>query len=171
MNEKEKILTFGKIKVNVADVSHSREQKAVKMWNELLKLGLKKTLTETYYNKMVNKIGAYLIRQDFSILMRRHSLAGAVRQYIKRLMITPFWINKAIKEDYTAFHDWVSVTITGKTIDELQKKKKMQEFTMEMYETITLMGYTPETLINALEISQAETAGKSNISKAGQQDK
>ena len=166
-----KYLSFGKIKVDVSNVSHDRLMKARKMWNKSFQVGkeTKKKLNADYYNRKANEIGSYLIRQDFSVLLRRFTFTEAVREYVKRLLLTARFINKSLKSEYDAFHNWISLQITGKSLDDLKKKNEMEELTMKMHEKITEMGIKPEQCLELLTTFLQEQGGSLNMSKAGQQ--
>lgn len=167
MTEGKEFLTFGKIEVDVSNVSNDRLIKARVMWDELFQLGKEREtpLTAEDYNNVVNKIGAFLIGQDFSVLRRRFTFWQSVKEYFKRTFIlTPKYINKSLKKDYDAFHNWISVQVTGKTLEQIKKNNEMEMFAMKIRTKMEEMGVTLDQCEELLLTLLQEQAGKLNIS-------
>ncbi|MCP4268662.1 MAG: hypothetical protein GY777_24290 [Candidatus Brocadiaceae bacterium] len=160
----EKILTFGKHKINVTDTTHGRIEKAKKLWSYSFELNKKKIKNVGYYNKKANKIGSYLLNENFFILLRTLPFGMALKECFKRFFILNSWyINNSLKKEYDEFHNWISKTITGFSLDEIKKNNEMEQWAAEMYDHIMNLGYSKAQCQTLLTTFLLETAGKKNI--------
>ncbi len=155
-----KELIFGKYKINVEDLSHDRIEKAKGKWERAF-YDDNKSRKKSHYNKKANKIGSYLINQDFFILKRTLSFTDACKEWFKRTIILNSWyLNKSLKKEYDVFHDFVTVTITGLTIGDLKKNSKIEKLGREMYRELEEMGYTDEQCLELFRTFAQEWAGR-----------
>lgn len=166
--EEENILTFGKIKIDVANVSHRKEREAITMWTNFRAKGSDEDLSVEDYYKVINKIGYFLIKQKLSNILRRKSLFPAIIEYIKRLLITPKVIDNSLKGEYKEFHNWISIITTGKTLEENEKKNEMDMLGMRMYTALMNLGYSPDQCVELLLTFVERQDGLSNMLKVSQ---
>ena len=138
--EKPFYLTFGKTSIDVSNVPYGREKIVARQWNELRVKPLnirernsgesredyqeyvskQKVLKIKEFDRMVDKVGLYLIRQPLSVLLFRYTFFKAVKSYIQRMFLTIRKIEKSNHAQYDAFQDWIYETITG------EKKKRLE---------------------------------------------
>jgi len=154
-NEKENILTFGKIKVDVSNVPYGRIVIASKIWNKTIQ---KENTTSEQINEMTEKVGCYLIRQPLEILSRRYSLIDSVKEYIKRLLITPGYINKSNKEEYEEFQGWVYFALTGKKKENLETDSEIMKFSRKIYKEMEAQNISQEQCLELLQTLVVEQA-------------
>jgi hypothetical protein len=168
MNEVENILTFGNIKIDVANVIHRKEREVISMWTKLREKGTKEELSAEDYYKEINKMGYFLIKQNLSTIRRRKSLFPAIVEYIKRLSITPNVISNSLKGEYKEFHNWISIITTGLTLEENEKKNEMEVLGMKMYSALMDLGYSPDQCVKLLLTFVEKQDGQSSTLKASQ---
>ena len=115
-------------------MSHAREEKAKALWIAKIDNDKKKRKS-TYYNKQVNKIGSYMINQELYIILRRLPLALALREWLfRRVILNSWYLNRQTKKDYYDFHNFVVESITGLTLDDIEKKNELETMGLKMYQ-------------------------------------
>jgi len=139
--EKENILTFGNKSIDVSNVSYHRIEKSIETWNKAIS---KEGFTEKEINDMCEKVGLYLIRQDFSVLRLRLSFIESVKNYVKRNLLTVNHIKKSNKAEYDTFQDWVYFSLTGNKKKDLETDASMMETTRKIYREMEAQGITQE---------------------------
>ena len=158
-----KILKFGKYTVDVTDATHGRIEKAKILWSHYFELNAKKLKKAGYYNKKANKIGSYLENEKLYILRQTLPFGLAIKEWVKRNIILNSWyINNSNKKEYDEFHNWISKTITGLSLDDIKKNNDMETWAREMYDHIIKMGYSQEQCQTLLTTFLLEQAGKKN---------
>ena len=133
-NEEAKYLNFGKLSIDVSNVAYGRIVKASKIWNETIN---KEDLQADEINEMTERVGLYLIRQEFIVLYRRYTLVKSIKEYIKRALLTVKIINRSTKAEYEEFQDWVYFTLTGKKKVSLETKNGILEIIENQINEIT----------------------------------
>jgi hypothetical protein len=146
--EKENILTFGRRSIDVSNVSYGRIVKASTMWNNTIQ---EENITAEQVNKMSEKVGLYLIRQDFNVLLFRFTFIKSVKEYVKRLFLTVKHINKSNKEEYECFQDWVYFMLTGKKKDHLEAQKDIMGDMAIMYQKLKSQGVSLDQCLELLQ--------------------
>lgn len=147
--EKEKILTFRKKSFDVSNVSVERIEKMTPVWDKEVS---RKDFTNTSINKMSEKVGLYLIRQDLSTLMFRMTFWEAIKTYILRYLLTVKNIRKSNKAEYEEFQSWVLFTMTGKKKDLLEVETNMMESSSQIVKNLMDQGYSLELCQESLLI-------------------
>lgn len=153
--EKEKLLTFGKKQIDVSNVSYGRVDKASRIWNKVVQ---KEDVTVDEINKMSESVGLYLIRQDFDVLLMRFTFFTAIKEYIKRSLLTSKVIRKSNKQEYEEFQDWVYFTLTGKKKEMLQTQADIMDQTVEFYQQMEKQGIKPSECLKLLQTLVVEQA-------------
>lgn len=132
MIQDDKIITIGKYKVDVSNLPARRKRIAIRMWNDLFNFDQEKDgsikrdnrgnpkikekpkkKTEYQARKGLVKIGLYLIRRDFNILLRRYSKKGAIKEYFKRYFISLRYLESLTDKELDSFIEWVYEEIVG----------------------------------------------------------
>lgn len=139
--EKENILTFGKKSIDVSNVAYGRIEKSIDIWNKAIS---KEGFTEKEINNMCERVGLYMIRQDFSVLRLRMSYLNAVKNYIKRYALTIRHLKKSNKAEYEVFQDWVYFTLTGDKKKDLETDVSMIATTRKIYQQMESQGISQE---------------------------
>lgn len=155
--EKENILTFGKKSIDVSNVSYGRIVKASTVWNKAVQ---DENITPEKINKMCDTVGLYLIRQDFSVLRLRFTFLTAIKEYIKRLFLNRYHINKSIKTEYDEFQDWVYFQLTGKKKENLKTEADLMEQTISFYQAMEKKGIKPDKCLELLQTLVLEQASE-----------
>jgi len=175
------LLNIGNKSIDISNVSHDKEERARRFWNESLGFSINefgevtttdktaKKQTQEEYFKMVETVGLMMIRQDFMVLRRRFSLFGSIKEYIKRLSLTSKFLRKSTNEEYMLFHDWVKCKITGCSLEDLKKKNVMTDLAIQVNDMIEKMGETPETCLESLRILLGKMDGLGKQSKVIQE--
>jgi len=163
-NEEEKILLFGKKKIDVSNVPYGKISVLMDVWNSKRREHTEQLREFLYNNKeddyKINKeyediqavqisefkalsdnIGMQLVRQPFEVLMRRFLPLRAIIEIIKRFFINHRVINNLNKEQYDAFDEWVHFTMTGKKKEDLVRR-------MSLLDLLELMEKDLETKTN-----------------------
>ena len=154
--EEEKILTFGKKSIDVSNVSYGRIEYASKVWNETL---AKEGFTEKDINNMCERVGLYMIRQDFDVLRLRLPFLKAVKSFIKRYKLSIKHIKKSNKKEYEEFQGWVYFTLTGDKKKDLETDLKILKTARKVYTGMEKKGLNPEQcseLLQTLLVDQAK---------------
>ncbi len=171
-----KILKLGKYEIDISDLSHAREEKAKGKWSRVFKEGVK-VKSAGYYNKHVNKIGSYLINQDLYILKRSLSLGDAIKELLlRRFILTSFYLNRLENKEYEAFESFIYKTITGKTLEDLEKEKEdslkkndIMAIGIQTMDQIDHLGISLETCMESFQTWLSEQVTSGNISPHIQQ--
>ena len=165
--EPEKILTFRRKSFDVSNVSVDRYEKAMAIWNKEVK---RKDLTADSVNKMSEKVGLYLIRQDFSVLYFRMTFFKALKSYILRYLLTLRNIKKSNKAEYEAFQEWVLFVVTGKKKDLMEVQTTMMESSTKIVKNLMEQGYDlvqcQELLLTLLQDLAKDSKPLENIQPA-----
>jgi len=135
--EEENILTFGNKSIDVSNVSYYRSERSIDTWNKVIS---KEGFTELEVNEMCEKVGLYMIRQDFSVLRLRMTFIESVKNYVKRYLLTIKHIKKSNKEEYNIFQDWVYFSLTGNKKKDLETDVSMMETTRKIYREMEAQG-------------------------------
>ncbi len=164
MENKYKTLTFGKIKIDVKNTEHGRKEIARMMWDKLFKIEQDGTVkAPEFYNKKVNKIGAYLLNRKFSIILKENTFFGAIKEwFIRHVILNANFINWSLNEDYDKFHDWLTFETQGMYLEDIKKKSEVEEMGLMMYNELLEKGYTFEQCKELFLISLRELVGKLN---------
>ncbi len=133
----EKILMFGKYKIDVSDIAHVKEVHAQQAWYDLQTDPKHRKKKVIFYSKKIDEIGAYLITEKLSDLKQQYEPKEAWRQwFIRKHIINRKFISNMKKSQHKEYADWLSVLCTGFTVDQNNTKKKIE---MGVIEAIDLM--------------------------------
>lgn len=132
-------------------MSHGRIERAKAMWSKYFELDDNKTRKASFYNRKANKIGSYLLSQDFYILRRELSFGMAFKEWFKRkFILSARYINRCLKSEYDEFHNFVSLTITGLSLEDIKKNNEMQNYTRKIYDLMAEQGVSPDQCVALL---------------------
>ncbi|MCP4988496.1 MAG: hypothetical protein GY928_21330 [Colwellia sp.] len=151
--EEEKILTFGNKSFDISNVAYGRIEYAIKEWNKALNI---EGFTESDINNMCERVGLYMIRQDFDVLRLRLSFFDSVKSFIKRYMLTIKHIKKSNKQEYEEFQDWVYFTLTGNKKKDLETDTAIMETARKIYRDMEKQGINQEQCSELLQTLLAE---------------
>jgi signal peptidase I len=154
-NEEEYLLTFGNVKVDVSNVPYGRIVVASKIWNRVIQ---KENVSSEQINKMTENVGCYLIRQPLNILNRRFNKIDSIKEYVKRLFITPKYIYKSNKKEYEEFQEWVYFVLTGKKKENLETDSEIMKFSRKIYQEMETQNINQDQCLGLLQTLLAEQA-------------
>jgi len=160
--EDENILTFRKKSFDVSNVSVDRREKAEIIWNKEVS---REDMTTQSVNKMSERVGLFLIRQDFSVLLFRMTFFKALKSYISRYLLTIRNIKKSNKAEYEAFQSWVLFTMTGKKKELLEVETSMMESASKIVLNLMDQGYSLELCQESLLTLLQDQGNHSNPSE------
>jgi len=171
-------LKLGKYVIDIGDISHSREMRAQSKWAKVFK-GKGKIKKPEYYNKQVNKVGSYLLNQDLFILRRKLSLTDALKELLfRRFTITARYLNRLKKKEYTEFENFLSIAMTGKSLEDLEKekeesvkKKDLMSMGIQAMKDLEVLGITIDQCSELFQTWLKEQVKKENISILIQENK
>lgn len=167
-----KELKLGKHTVDVTKISHGRVEIARNMWDKVFTTTKGKTKSRKHYNNKANKIGSYLLNERFKKLRQRLSFFDALKEWYKRrFIITARYINWCSNEEYEEFQNWLSVTITGFDLKELEKKNDLETLAMHMILETEKAGISLGQLMDASETFVKQLAGNVNTLESSQRKK
>lgn len=182
--EKAEYLTFGKTKIDVSNIPYNRIIKASRIWNEIREFSLNirpktedetKTQYDTYvlkekvkrakqFDKKIDSIGLYLIRQPLNILSCRFTLLDSIKSFIQRYSMTVRKVKRSNKTQYEAFQEWIYFTLTGEKKKHLEAKETVIDQVANMYEEMeNLYGISPDVCKGLLQTLLADQAKLSNL--------
>lgn len=187
-NEERYMLYFGRMGVDVSNVSYGREEIAKDKYLQACEEHIvltdkqKKGLSEEDQQKLITKIksrkrqnifdwiGLYLIRQDFIVLKRRFNLIKAIYEYIKRYCLTTRFIKRSNEKQYREYEDWLCMKIFGKKKVNLEIRDslldKMETIMVDIMEKTNL---EHDQCLALLQTLAMETAEQSINSTQGRQ--
>lgn len=132
MVEVEKIIQIGKKSFDVSNISVKRKRIATRMWNNLFNIQVdedgeavrdkkgnivtkekNRKITDKKATRGLLEIGMYLIKQDFHILLRRYTPKEAVKEYVKRHMLSVRYIESLTTEEMNSFVEWIYAEMVG----------------------------------------------------------
>lgn len=179
-NEPFKYLWLGNKKLDISNVSQGRIDIASEIWNttiaEEITLNEKeqeqvKAVKDDYeratfaialntkkknkqIKKMIEEIGLYLMRQDFIVLKRRYSFIKACLEYIKRYLLRVRLFKTLNKDQYEKFEDWISIILTGKKKEDIERQKGILDLLDEMVQELEKKtNLNPEKCLELLQTS------------------
>ena len=170
--EEPKYLTLCNTDYDISNVSKGRVDRAKDYWNKAQGIGFtrqgkvkqeeKKELTAKQYENLINKIGLMLIRQDWLTLRHRMTIKQAAVEYIKRGMLTLKKLNRANREEYQIFQDWVVFVLFGRTPEDLKKKSQMELLAIQLYKTLEENNLSVDQCLESFRIFANQLVGKLN---------
>ena len=124
-------IKLGKHEFDITDISLNARHHAVKMWNKTHGIETdkdgnakkndkgeiiinKRNVTEKKFTNEVYDIGLFLLRQEFIVLNRKFPFMQAVREFIKRQLITKAYIKTLSEKNVEDFVSWIYFVMTGK---------------------------------------------------------
>ncbi len=138
--EKEYILTFGKKKIDVSNVSAGKKEYARTEWNKFRET----EFDELAFNQLCERLGMSMIVQDFDVLRLRLPFWKSVKSFFERITLTLKHVRKSNQEEYNKFIDWVYFALTGDKKKDLITDRKILEMSREFYKIGERKGQTPE---------------------------
>ena len=156
--EDQELLTIGKKTFDVSNVSLDRKEKAMIIFNNTIE-NMKENFDILKFNRMVDKQGVFLIRQNFSVLTRRMSFFKALKSYISRCLLTVKYIRNCNAKEYDEWQGWVYFKITGKKKEDLQVQDEMMQIAMNFYKEAKKKGLNLEQSQELLLILLQESDG------------
>jgi len=171
-------LKVGRYKLDISEISHAREVKAQGKWQRVFE-NTKKIRSARFYNKHTNKIGSYLLNQDMFILRRTLSFSDALKELLKRrLIITSMFLNRLCNTEYEGFQNFVYLTISGKTLKQLEqekedsiKKKDLASVGIQAMKNIEKMGLSVDQCSELFQTWLKEQVKSENILVLTQENK
>lgn len=161
-NEPFEYLWLGKKKIDVSNVSQGRIDISSEIWNKtvladyiltdkemkpfknikdptekaLAVINEQTRIKNRITKDMIERQGLYLIRQDFIVLKRRYSFVKACLEYIKRYLLRVKIFKTLNKKQYEAFEDWISIILTGKKKEDMERRKGILDLLDEMVQEL-----------------------------------
>jgi hypothetical protein len=85
---------------------------------------------------MIEKVGLYLMRQDFIVLNRRYPFVKSCIEYIKRYLLSVRLFKTLTTDQYKEFEDWISIILTGKKKEDHERRKGILDLLEEMVKSL-----------------------------------
>lgn len=142
-NEEKEFISINGKPYDVSNIQYRRILIAQEIW-ETVRTGTQKNINKKVklFSNMILSVTIYLVRQPFKHLLKRYSFKDAIKEYLKRLILTKRTLTKSTKEEFEALEDWVYYKITGKKKASLVRQKGlldlMEETLMELEKTTNL---------------------------------